>query len=48
MRMCVDYTSLNKAYPKVLFLYHALIRLLILPQDVKRFPFLMLILVIIR
>jgi hypothetical protein len=34
-RMCVDYTGLNKACPKVSFPLHALIKSLIQLQDVK-------------
>jgi hypothetical protein len=40
-RMCVDYTSLNKACPKFLFLCHASIKLLIRPQGVNCFVSLM-------
>jgi hypothetical protein len=34
-RMCVDYTSLNKACPKVPFLCHKSIKSLIRPQGVS-------------
>jgi hypothetical protein len=40
-RMCVDYTSLNKACPKVPFLCRALIKLLIRPPGVSYFVSLM-------
>jgi hypothetical protein len=39
--MCVDYTSLNKACPKVLFLCHELIRLLTQLQGVSSYVSLM-------
>jgi hypothetical protein len=48
MRMCVDYTSLNKACLKVPFHYHVSIKLLILLRDVKPFLSLMHILVAIK
>jgi len=41
MRMCVDYTNLNKAFRKFLFHCHVSIKSLILPRDVK--PFLSLL-----
>jgi hypothetical protein len=40
-RMCIDYTSLNKACPKFLFLCHVSIKLLIQPPGVSYFASLM-------
>jgi hypothetical protein len=40
-RMCIDYTSLNKACPEFLFLCHALIKLLIQRLGVSCFASLM-------
>jgi hypothetical protein len=40
-RMCIDYTSLNKACPKVPFLCHISIKLLIRPPGVSYFVSLM-------